>query len=204
MSKKTIFIMIFLFLIYFIFYSVSYSHSVSEELEETVFRLHIIANSDSKEDQELKLFVRDNIIEYLHQFTFSSKNELIKFLEENKSEIENIIQKSITEKGFTYPFEVEISNSFFPQKQYNNIELPSGTYDGLKVKIGKSSGKNWWCVLFPPMCLIDSSTCELPDESNLILEESISQESYSIISSSNKPYTFKFKIVDFINNISNF
>jgi stage II sporulation protein R len=65
-------------------------------------------------------------------------------------------------------------------------------------------GKNWWCVLFPPMCLIDSNTCELSDESNLILEDSINEETYSTISSNSKPYTFKFKIVDFINNIYKF
>lgn len=139
MSKKTIIIIIFLFLIYFIFYSISYSYSVSQELEENVFRLHIIANSDSKEDQELKLYVRDNLIEYLHQFSFSSKENLISFLNTNQKEIEDIIQKSITEKGFSYSFSLEISNSFFPKKEYGNIELPSGIYDGLKVKIGDSN-----------------------------------------------------------------
>lgn len=141
MSKKNILIIIFLFIIYFIFYSFSYSYSVSQELEENIFRLHIIANSDSVEDQELKLYVRDNLIEYLHQFSFSSKEDLIKFLNENKSEIENVIQKSINEKGFSYPFTLEISNSFFPKKEYNNIELPSGIYDGLRVKIGDSERK---------------------------------------------------------------
>lgn len=141
MSKKNILIIIFLFIIYFIFYSFSYSYSVSQELEENIFRLHIIANSDSVEDQELKLYVRDNLIEYLHQFSFSSKEDLIKFLNKNKSEIENVIQKSINEKGFSYPFTLEISNSFFPKKEYNNIELPSGIYDGLRVKIGDSERK---------------------------------------------------------------
>lgn len=204
MSKKSIIIIIFLFLIYFIFYSISYSYSISQELEETVFRLHIIANSDSKEDQELKLHVRDNVIEYLNQFSFSSKEDLIKFLNENTSKIENVVQKSINEKGYSYPFSIEICNSFFPKKEYNNIDLPSGKYDGLKIKIGNSNGKNWWCVLFPPMCLIDSTTCKLPEESNLVLEESISEETYSTISSNTKPYTFKFKIVDFINNIYKF
>ncbi|MCI8291224.1 MAG: stage II sporulation protein R [Clostridia bacterium] len=139
MSKKSIIIIIFLFLIYFIFYSISYSYSISQELEENVFRLHIIANSDSVEDQELKLYVRDKVIEYLHQFSFSSKQDLINFLNENKTEIENVVQKSINEKGYSYPFSLEISNSFFPKKEYGNIELPSGIYDGLRIKIGDSN-----------------------------------------------------------------
>lgn len=138
MIKKISLITI-LFIIYFIIYSCFYSYSISSELEENLFRLHIIANSDSKEDQELKLYVRDNIIEYLHQFSFNSKNDIINFLKENKTDIENIVQKSLNEKGYEYPFSIEICNSFFPKKEYNNIELPSGTYDGLKVKIGDSN-----------------------------------------------------------------
>lgn len=201
MSKKNILIIIFLFLIYFIFYSFSYSHSVSQELEENLFRLHIIANSDSEEDQALKLYVRDKVVNYLHQFSFSSKSELISFINNNIAELENVVNDSINEKGYSYPFSIEISNSFFPKKDYNNIHLPAGSYDGLKIKIGESDGKNWWCVLFPPMCLIDSNTCELSQESNNILEDSISEETYSIISDEKKPCTFKFKIVDIINNL---
>ena len=79
--------------------------------------------------------------------------------------------------------------------------MPSGYYDGLKIKIGKAEGKNWWCVLFPPMCLINKSTCELPEESELILENSLSEECNSIVSSDTQKYKFKFKIVDFFNNI---
>lgn len=141
MSKKNILIITLLFIIYFIFYSFSYSYSVSQELQENIFRLHIIANSDSEEDQNLKLYVRDKVIEYLHQFSFKSKENLISFLNENISEIEKVVQSAIQEKGYSYPFSIEISNSFFPQKDYNNIHLPSGSYDGLKIKIGESNRK---------------------------------------------------------------
>lgn len=138
MTKKNFLIIILLFLIYFIFYSFSYSYSVSQELQENLFRLHIIANSDSEEDQNLKLYVRDKVIEYLHKFTFSSKEDLISYLQNNISSLENIVQQAIHEKGYSYPFSIEISNSYFPQKDYNNIHLPSGNYDGLKIKIGDS------------------------------------------------------------------
>lgn len=138
MTKKNFLIIILLFLIYFIFYSFSYSYSVSQELQENLFRLHIIANSDSEEDQNLKLYVRDKVIEYLHKFTFSSKEDLISYLNSNISSLENVVQKAIQEKGYSYPFSIKISNSYFPKKDYNNIHLPSGNYDGLKIKIGDS------------------------------------------------------------------
>ena len=106
-----------------------------------LYLVHIIANSDSEEDQNLKLYVRDKVVEYLHQFNFSSKEELISFLSENTSSLETIVQEAIHEKGYSYPFSIEISNSYFPKKDYNNVHLPSGNYDGLKIKIGESERK---------------------------------------------------------------
>lgn len=201
MKLKKLLIIFILFLLYFIFNSISYSYSISNDLEKNLFRLHIIANSDSEEDQNLKLFVRDNVVDFLKKYKFSNKNELINFIQNHENELNEIIQSSINQKGYNYNFSIEIGNSFFPQKKYENIILPSGYYDGLKIKIGKAEGKNWWCVLFPPMCLINKSTCELPEESELILENSLSEECNSIVSSDTKKYKFKFKIVDFFNNI---
>lgn len=199
MSKKSILFIVFLFVLYFIFYSVSYSHSVSDELESNIFRLHVIANSDSSEDQELKLFIRDRLVEYLSQFSFDSKEDLISFLHSNKGDVESVIRDSISSKGFSYDFSIEIGNSFFPKKDYGNMSMPSGFYDGLKVKLGRAEGKNWWCVLFPPMCLIDSSTCSFSEDSESILEDSLDDETFSVLFSETPEYKFKFKIVDFIN-----
>lgn len=201
MKLKKMLIIFVLFLLYFIFNSISYSYSISNDLEKNLFRLHIIANSDSEEDQNLKLFVRDNVINYLKNYQFSDKNELINFLRTHENELNQVIQSAINQKGYNYNFTIEIGNSFFPQKKYENIVLPSGYYDGLKIKIGKAEGKNWWCVLFPPMCLINESTCELPVESELILENSLSEECNSIVASNNQNYKFKFKIVDFLNSL---
>ena len=201
MKLKKLLIVFILFLLYFIFNSISYSYSISNDLEENLFRLHIIANSDSEEDQNLKLFIRDNVINYLKNYQFSNKTELITFLKTHENELHQVIQTAINQKGYNYNFTIEIGNSFFPQKKYENIILPSGYYDGLKIKIGKAEGKNWWCVLFPPMCLINESTCELREESELILENSLSEECNSIVSSDTQKYKFKFKIVDFFNNL---
>lgn len=201
MSKKSIFFIFILFIIYFIFSSISYSKSISTELQNNLFRLHIIANSDSEEDQALKLYIRDNLVKYLEQYTFKNKEEMISFLNNNKSEIEQQIKSYIEEKGFSYTFSIEIGRSFFPKKEYGNIIVPSGLYDGIKIKIGKAEGKNWWCILFPPMCLIDSSTCEITESSETILENSLNDETFSILFSETPEYNFKFKIVDFFNNL---
>lgn len=201
MSKKNIISILLLFFLYFIFSSFSYSASISKELKNNLFRLHIIANSDSKEDQTLKLHVRDNLIKYLEQYTFKNKSEMISFLLAHKSEIEENIKTSIEEEGFSYNFSLEIGNSFFPKKEYANIVVPSGLYDGIKIKIGNAEGQNWWCVLFPPMCLIDSSTCKLTENSEELLESSLDAETYSLLFSETPEYKFKFKIVDFLNQL---
>ncbi len=201
MRKKTIFTLIILFTVYFLFHSFSYSKSISDELQENIFRLHVIANSNSENDQNLKLYVRDNIVHYLEQYHFKNKGDLISFLYNNKSQIEKIVSQCISEKNYSYDFSIEIGNSYFPKKDYGNISLPSGYYDGLKIKIGEAKGKNWWCVLFPPMCLIDSATCEFTSSSEDTLENSLSNETFSLVSSDSPNYQFKFKIVDFLNSL---
>lgn len=200
MKFKKIFIILLLFSLYFIFSSITYSYSISNDLEKNLFRLHIVANSDSDEDQNLKLYVRDIVVNYLKSNNFNTKNDLINFLNTHQSELSQIIQSAIYQKGYSYNFSIEIGNSFFPQKKYENIILPSGYYDGLKIKIGNAEGKNWWCVLFPPMCLINNSSCKLTEESELILENSLSPESNLVVSSNTQNYKFKFKIIDFFNN----
>lgn len=201
MKNKKILLILIIFIFYFIFYSFSYSYSISNDLEKNLFRLHILANSDSTEDQELKLYVRNKVIDYLHQYSFNNKSELITFLNNNQLSLQKVIDDAIKEKGYSYTSSFEIENSFYPQKQYENITLPAGNYDGLKIKIGKAEGKNWWCVLFPPMCLINNSTCSLPEESEILLDNSLTAESYSVISSNSSKYKFKFKIIEFINNL---
>ncbi len=201
MKNKKILLILIIFIFYFIFYSFSYSYSISNDLEKNLFRLHILANSDSTEDQELKLYVRNKVIDYLHQYSFNNKSELITFLNNNQLSLQKVIDDAIKEKGYSYTSSLEIENSFYPQKQYKNITLPAGNYDGLKIKIGKAEGKNWWCVLFPPMCLINNSTCSLPEESEILLDNSLTAESCSVISSNSSKYKFKFKIIEFINNL---
>ena len=158
MKKKFIFIslLIFLFTLLIFFSSLSYAQIVSCDLSNSIFRLHIIANSDSKEDQELKLKVRDKIVEYMNTIIpkDSDKNSVVSVAQNHLDNFKKIAIETIKENGYDYPVNVNIGNYYFPTKSYGNISFPAGNYDGLKIEIGNSAGQNWWCVLFPPLCFV--------------------------------------------------
>ncbi len=197
--KKLLFLCI-LFTIYIYISAYSYVKAVSTGLSNNVFRLHIIANSDSIEDQNLKYIIRDNLIKYMNTLceNCSSKEEVICIVKNNLQDFKNIAEQVIKENGYNYSAQVEIGNFEFPTKTYGDISLPTGYYDALRVKIGQSSGKNWWCVMFPPLCFINPSTGIVTDESKQVLKQNLSNEEYLIISNSDKnEYSFKFKIIEF-------
>lgn len=209
MKKKLnfIFILTILVFIYIALLSFNYSKAVSSNLSDSVFRLHIIANSDSSADQELKLKVRDNIINYMNTLTSSSsdKKDVISMVNNHLDSFKEIALNTIKGNGYNYDVNIEIGNFHFPTKSYGDISFPAGNYDALKIEIGDAIGQNWWCVLFPPLCFVNSSTGIVPEDSKTILKENINSESYEIISEGNKSKNtsdikIKFKIIEFFNN----
>ena len=198
-------IIVLLLLILFIFISaISYVSAVSNNIANGVFRLHVIANSDSPEDQNLKYIVRDELIKYMNTLAkdCNSKQEVIEIAKNNISNFENIAKKTIKDNGFNYNVTVEIGNFDFPTKTYGDITLPAGTYDSLKIKIGKSEGQNWWCVMFPPLCFVEVTTGIVPEESKKEMKEAMPEEEYSLISNTNNSeVNFKFKLIEFFENI---
>lgn len=196
--KKLLIICILLF-IYIFICSKSYVSTVSSNISNSVFRLHVIANSDSNEDQTLKYIVRDNLLNYMNTLTtdISSKEIAIKTVREHEKEFYNIAKKTILENGFNYDVKININYSYFPTKSYGDITLPAGYYDCLKVEIGEAKGQNWWCVMFPPLCFVDISTGIVPEESKKQIEEELNAEEYSLISTTNKQsINLKFKILE--------
>lgn len=212
MKKKLNFILILTILvfIYIALLSFNYSKAVSSNLSDSVFRLHIIANSDSSADQELKLKVRDNIINYMNTLTSSSsdKKDVISMVNNHLDSFKEIALNTIKENGYNYDVNIEIGNFHFPTKSYGDISFPAGNYDALKIEIGDAIGQNWWCVLFPPLCFVNSSTGVVPDDSKNTLKENINSESYEIISEGNNSndntsdIKIKFKIIEFFNNFT--
>lgn len=202
--KKPIFITITAFVFFLIFSAYSYASSISSDLSKSVFRLHVIANSDSDEDQSLKLQVRDKLLDYMNSMTanVSSKDDAIKIAQDHQKDFQIIAEQTILDKGYSYPVTVEIGNYEFPTKHYGDITLPSGYYDALRVKIGDACGHNWWCVMFPPLCFVDVTSGIVPESSKDQLKENMSSEDYSIISNDNSLTEFKFKIVELFKNFN--
>lgn len=202
---KRFLILIFLLFIYTIICAVSYVNAVSSNIESSVFRLHVIANSDSKEDQDLKYIVRDNILTYINEISknASTKEEVIEIARNNIDTIKQIAQETVYENGYNYSVNIKIGNFAFPTKQYGDISLPAGFYDALRVEIGSASGQNWWCVMFPPLCFVDISSGVVPEESKEVLQENLSYEEYNLLSENqnNSDMNFKFKIVELFQNI---
>lgn len=202
---KRFLILIFLLFIYTIICAVSYVNAVSSNIESSVFRLHVIANSDSKEDQDLKYIVRDNILTYINEISknASTKEEVIEIARNNIDTIKQIAQGTVYENGYNYSVNIKIGNFAFPTKQYGDISLPAGFYDALRVEIGSASGQNWWCVMFPPLCFVDVSSGVVPEESKEVLQENLSYEEYNLLSENqnNSDMNFKFKIVELFQNI---
>ena len=198
-----IFVILILLSIFILISAISYVDAVSNNIADSVFRLHVVANSDSKEDQELKLKVRDELLSYMNIISKDSKNkqEAMQIANEHKEEFIQIAEKVVRENGYDYIVKVQIGKSDFPTKYYGDITLPAGTYDALKVQIGDAKGQNWWCVMFPPLCFVDVSTGIVPDNSKQELEQNLDDEEYDLISKTDdNKILFKFKIVELFQN----
>ena len=183
--------------------AISYVDAVSTDISDSVFRLHVIANSNSDEDQALKYKVRDNLLNYMNNICkdCSSKEEAIIIVTEHQDEFKQVALETIKNEGYSYDVKIEIGNFEFPTKQYGDISLPAGFYDALKVEIGKAKGKNWWCVMFPSLCFVDVSSGIVPEESKEELQNVLSDEEYAIISDNSNPdIKLKFKLLEFFTN----
>lgn len=173
-----------------VIYSVIPFEAQCSEISEDVFRLHILANSDSEEDQSLKLKVRDEVLEYTEDLfnSASSKEEAEKIISDNLQSISNVAYCTLLENGYDYTVTAEITNMYFATRYYEGFTLPSGMYDALRITIGEGGGHNWWCVMYPSICI--SSAQEKDDKAKEVLDDG----EYDIVR--NEQYQYKFKIVE--------
>ena len=195
--------LILLLFLYTTISAISYVEAVSTDISDSVFRLHVIANSDSDEDQSLKYKVRDNLLKYMNNIcsNCTSKQEAISLVTEHQEKFKQVALDTIKNEGYSYNVKINIGNFEFPTKQYGDISLPAGYYDALRVEIGEAKGRNWWCVMFPSLCFIDVSSGIVPEESKEELQNVLSDEEYSIISdNSDNGIKLKFKLIEFFAN----
>ena len=199
---KMVIILTFLLFIYTTVCAMSYAQNISTNIADGVFRLHVLANSDSEEDQNLKYQVRDALLNYMNELCekCTTKQDAIRLVTENQENFKQIALDTINEQGYSYDVKINIGNFEFPTKNYGDISLPAGYYDALRVEIGKAKGQNWWCVMFPPLCFVDISSGIVPEESKDILEENLSEEEFALVLDENHAsIQFKFKLLEFFN-----
>lgn len=184
-----------------------------KEISDKLIRFHVIANSDSKQDQQLKLMVRDKVLEYIYPRLKDSKSieQSRKILLDNDKKIKEICENTIRNNKYNYAVTTALSKENFPVKTYGNITLPQGQYEAYRIIIGGGEGQNWWCVMFPPLCFIDITKEETSyKETENEMKKTLSEKQYKAVDNRNKSpkeVKFRFKIFDalkdMINNMSN-
>ena len=168
-----------------------------EKIYESVVRLHVLANSDSEQDQALKLKVRDAILAYTSPKVIdsASREEAIVTLQGELESIEKIAEQVIREQGYDYEVEVTLTLEDYPTRNYESMSFPSGQYVSLRVLIGEAKGQNWWCVLFPPLCL--SAASEKAENEEAFIAVGLNSDQYKIITETqDTTYYLRFKILE--------
>ncbi|MDO4730883.1 MAG: stage II sporulation protein R [Clostridia bacterium] len=163
-----------------------------KNINNSIIRLHIIANSDSAEDQQLKLKIRDAIVNdsYFLFENSSGIDQALQTISLNTEKIKHISEDVSRETGYDYPIDVSVVNMYFPLRKYDNLTLPSGYYDALRITIGSGRGQNWWCVIYPCMCV--PAACSDAD-----LSQTLGRGELDIIENYDK-YKVKFKFLEFL------
>lgn len=165
------------------------------ELTKDVLRVHILANSDSAADQSLKLSVRDRVLEYCSAYydDCEDKNEALAVTRDRLGEIEKVAEQEIRSRGFDYSVKAEVGQAYFNTRYYENFTMPAGWYDSLRLTIGDGGGKNWWCVMYPALCVGAASEDKM--------KEDLSDGEYKVVTSDK--VDFRFKLVEYWEDFCN-
>ena len=173
-----------------------------EKIYESVVRLHVLPNSDSDADQSLKLKVRDAVLSYTSPLVVDVKNreEAIEVLSRELENIKRTAEQTVLENGYGYSVQVTLTEEEYPTRNYESMSFPSGKYVSLRVMIGESKGQNWWCVLFPPLCL--SAATEKSENEEAFIAVGLTSEQYKVITETDDAkYQLRFKLLEAIGDI---
>ena len=179
------------------------AHAMSQQdiqvvLAEKILRFHVIANSDSEADQSLKLLVKDTLVASLRPELKDAKDlgKVRSILQDKLPEIAALAEATIQQQGYSYAVKVTLEDCYFPLKVYGKYTFPPGYYQALRVQIGKAEGKNWWCVMFPPLCFVDETYSIVDEDANEKLLQLLSDEEYETLISNKVPVKVKFKLLE--------
>jgi len=164
-----------------------------EELYSDVMRIHILANSDSAADQSLKLAVRDRVLEACSRYYdgCSGKDEALDITRSHIGEIEAAAEREIRRRGFDYPVSARIVTDDFDTRYYGSFTMPAGRYDALRLTIGDGAGKNWWCVMYPSLCVGSASADDMREE--------LDRGEYRVVTSDR--FDFRFRLVEYFEDV---
>lgn len=181
-----------------VIYSVIPFQAQCSTIPDDVFRLHILANSDSGQDQSLKLKVRDRVLEYTKNLfeSASGKEEAENLIADNLSAITDVAQSAVKDNGYDYKVESRIVNMYFSTRHYQSYTLPSGMYDALRITIGSGKGHNWWCVMYPSICISSEKDGEEK------AKQTFSEGEYDVVR--NEKYEYRFFVVEMFESMCNY
>jgi len=181
-----------------VIYSVIPFQTECEQISTEVFRLHILANSDSEEDQALKLKVRDALLEYTDKLFDDAKdrNDAENIAKENLETLQSVAQNTVYKNSCNYTVNAEVVKMYFNTRYYENYTMPAGMYDALRITIGSGKGHNWWCVMYPSICI--SSAIDNDEK----VEKTFSENQQEIVRGNE--YEYKFKVVEIFEKIVSF
>ena len=175
-------------------YSDSEERQLQKGIASNIIRFHVRAESDSKEDQWLKLQVKEAVLSYISPVLSKSQSvdESRQLLYNESENIRNVAAATLRSLGDESDVNVYFENCYFPMKTYGDMTFPPGEYEAFRVDIGEAQGKNWWCVLYPPLCFVDAVYGEVPEESKEELKGVLTEEEYSMVSGENVKFRFKY------------
>lgn len=164
--------------------------TAQKHMAEEVLRFHVLANSDSKEDQELKMTVKDEVVSWLEaKMDCNSLEETKNFIRSHLTWIEEVAEETVRREGYSYPVQAALEWTDFPEKSYGDVTFPAGSYEALRIQIGEAKGHNWWCVLYPNLCFIDSVRAVVPEKGKKQLKHVLTDDEYDMVTA-----TSKFKV----------
>lgn len=175
-------------------YSDSEERQLQKGIASNIIRFHVRAESDSKEDQWLKLQVKEAVLAYISPVLSKSQSvdESRQLLYNESENIRNVAAATLRSLGDESDVNMYFENCYFPMKTYGDMTFPPGEYEAFRVDIGEAQGKNWWCVLYPPLCFVDAVYGEVPEESKEELKGVLTEEEYSMVSGENVKFRFKY------------
>lgn len=175
-----------------------------QEIYQSVVRLHVLANSDSQEDQALKLLVRDEVLRISEPLlrACTSRDQAVEILQENSDMLQKAARAVVLEHGYDYEVSVLLGEEEYPTRSYENCCFPSGTYVSLRICIGNAEGQNWWCVLFPPLCLSAASAKSEQSNEQAFISVGLTEEQYRVITETdNVKYRIRFKVLEAVQEL---